>query len=109
MNTELVRKSLADARKPLAACLSADASAPRSGRVSMVVSGAGEIEGVFVTPTSLQACVEPVLRGKTLPATRSGRQRVTYEIQGANAASTPDEKPEKKAEQKANKKPAAKR
>ncbi|HMI93178.1 MAG TPA: hypothetical protein VK509_17530, partial [Polyangiales bacterium] len=102
LNSELVRESLASLRTPLGACLSADASKPHSGRVSMVVSGAGEVEGVFVTPTSLQACVDPILRPAKLPATRSGRQRVTYEIKGANAESTPEpaEKP---------KKPAAKR
>jgi hypothetical protein len=85
----LVDASLGELKKPLAQCVSADPSRPRVGRVSMVVSGRGEVEGVFVTPTSLQACVEPVLRKARLPETRAGRQRVTYEIHGANAA--PDE------------------
>ena len=91
LSTELVRTGLNEVSKPLSACLGAEASKPHSARVSMVVSGAGQIEGVFVTPNSLRACVEPILRGATLPATRQGRQRVTYEIRGANAANEASE------------------
>jgi hypothetical protein len=106
LSSELVRTSLTELRKPLAACLNADPSKPHSGRVSMVVNAAGEVEGVFVTPTSLQACVEPILRPAKLPATRSGRQRVNYEIKGANAESEPAAPAASKPEKK---KPSAKR
>jgi hypothetical protein len=80
----------------------------------MVVNGAGDVEGVFVTPTSLQACVEPVLRPAKLPATRSGRQRVTYEIKAANAETTPStpsapDEPAKPEPAVKKKKPTAKR
>jgi hypothetical protein len=114
LSSELVRTSLSELRKPLAACLNADPSKPHSGRVSMVVNGGGDVEGVFVTPTSLQACVEPILRPAKLPATRSGRQRVTYEIKGANAESEPaaapsEPEPAPAPEKKKKKKPAAKR
>jgi len=109
LSSELVREALSSLRKPLGACVSADASRPHSGRVSMVVSGAGEIEGVFVTPTSLQACVEPVLRAAKLPATRSGRQRVTHEIKGANAESPAEPAKPSEPVKPATKKPAAKR
>ena len=110
LDTELVRSSLADVKKPLSECVSADPTRPRVGRVSMVVSGRGDVEGVFVTPTSLQACVEPVLRKAKLPETRAGRQRVTYEIRAANATATAEKsakKPATKHPQVKASKPAA--
>jgi hypothetical protein len=106
LDAALVDKSLGELRKPLSQCVSADPSRPRVGRVSMVVSGRGEVEGVFVTPTSLQACVEPVLRKVQMPETRAGRQRVSYEIRGANASA--DESASKPAAKPAGKHAPAK-
>jgi hypothetical protein len=41
---------------------------------------------VFVTPTTLQACIEAGLQDARLPPTRVGRQRVTHTVFGPNAA-----------------------
>lgn len=106
LTKDLVRKTLTPLRAKLGACLTADSSRPRSGRVSMVVHGSGTIEGVFVTPTTLQGCIEPVLQGARFPATRAGRQRITHIVYGANAEKTVAPDGEKAAEKKA--KPKAK-
>src|SRR5262249_48890752 len=109
---DVVRKTLTPLRSKLGACLNADPTHPRAGRVSMVVHGSGTVEGVFVTPTTLQACIEPVLRDARFPATRAGRQRITHIVHGANAEKTvnPDAADDKKAKAKpakAKAKPAA--
>jgi hypothetical protein len=52
----------------------------------MVVSGDGRVEGIFVTPTTLQACMEPALHGVRFPPTRAGRQRITHLVQAPNAS-----------------------
>ena len=78
LGADVVQKALAPLRDRLTRCLSADASHPHSARTSLVIDGAGRVEGVFVTPASLQACVEPVVRGAQFPSTRLGRQRVTH-------------------------------
>jgi hypothetical protein len=72
-------------RQQLSQCLVADPSRPRIARVSMVVQGEGRVEGVFVIPTTSQACMEPLVREAKFPATRAGRQRITHVVHGANA------------------------
>jgi hypothetical protein len=71
----------------------------------MVVHGEGRVEGIFVLPTTLQACIEPLVREAKFPATRLGRQRVMHVVFGPNATAA-DMKPVKPA--KAIAKPAAK-
>ena len=78
LTPEVVQKTLAPLRERLTLCLSADASHPHSARTSLVIDAAGRVEGVFVTPASLQACVEPLVRGTHFPSARLGRQRVTH-------------------------------
>jgi hypothetical protein len=51
----------------------------------MNVQGEGKVEGVFVTPTTSQACMEPLVRETRFPATRLGRQRITHLVRGPNA------------------------
>jgi hypothetical protein len=86
LTPEMVRDALKPLRGKLAGCVAADSTKPHSGRVSMVVNGDGKVEGVFVTPTTLQACIEAGLQGARLPPTRLGRQRVTHTVFGPNAA-----------------------
>lgn len=74
----VVQKTLAPVRDRLKRCLGADASKPHAGRTSMVIDASGRVEGVFVMPATLQACVEPLVRGTQFPSTRLGRQRITH-------------------------------
>jgi hypothetical protein len=92
LSPDMVRDALKSVRAKLSQCLTADPTKARTGRVSMVVSGDGRVEGVFVTPTTLQACIEAALQGARFPATRLGRQRVTHVVYGPNAeqSATPD-------------------
>ncbi len=86
LTPEMVRAGLWPVHKALSACVAADPSKPRSGRISMVVQGEGRVEGIFVTPTTLQACMEPIVREARFAATRAGRQRISQVIYGPNAA-----------------------
>jgi hypothetical protein len=74
----MVEKTLAPMRDKLKRCLRGDQSAPHVGRSSLVVDASGRVEGVFVAPSTLQPCVEPILRGAQFPSTRLGRQRITH-------------------------------
>ena len=85
LTAEMVRSTLAPVRKRLSQCITNDATRPRSARISVVVQGEGRVEGIFVTPTTLQACMEPLVRETKFPATRLGRQRITHLVLGANA------------------------
>lgn len=82
LTTQLIDSALAPVKAKLAQCLRSAADKPRLSRLSMVVDGQGKVERVFVTPAALQACLEPLLRAQNLPATRAGRQQVTYVIRG---------------------------
>jgi hypothetical protein len=108
LTADMVRESLRPMQKTLSQCLVADTTRPRSARVSMVVQGEGRVEGIFVLPTTLQACIEPLVREAKFPATRLGRQRVMHVVFGANATAH-DVKPSKlpAARAKAKAKPAA--
>ena len=87
LSANMVRDALRPVQKLLSACLSGDPSKPHNARVSMVVQGEGHVEGIFVLPTTLQACMEPLLRGTKFPATRLGRQRITHTVFAPNATS----------------------
>jgi hypothetical protein len=102
LTPDMVRDAIKPARGKLAQCLATDPAKARSGRVSMVVNGDGRVEGVFVTPTTLQACVEAALQETRFPTTRLGRQRVTHVLHGPNAteATTPESGKSGKASKK---------
>jgi hypothetical protein len=70
-------------------CLAADAAQPKSARISMIVSGEGKVEGFLATPTTLQSCVEPILRNAQFPATRLGRQHIVHTVQAVQRTSAP--------------------
>jgi hypothetical protein len=109
LSAEMVRAALRPNGKALSQCLTTDPSRPRSARVSMVVQGEGHVEGVFVVPTTLQACIEPLVHDAQFPATRSGRQRVTHKVFGPNAVAAPIKpKAGKRPTAKLGAKPAAK-
>jgi hypothetical protein len=85
LGADIVREALKPVRARLSACLTTDPAKPRNARVSMVVNGTGSVEGVFVTPTTLQSCMETVLHEARFPQTRLGRQRITQTVYGLNA------------------------
>ena len=89
LTNDVVTKALMPLRQRLGHCLTLDSSRPHSGRTSLVIDGKGSVEGVFVLPSTLQACVEPILREARFPSTRLGRQRVTHVFYGENAAPPP--------------------
>jgi hypothetical protein len=95
LTPEVVRGVLTQLRPSLGRCVAADESKPRSGRASIVVDAAGEVEGVFVLPSTLSACVEPVLRAAKFPVTRAGRQHISHVFGGPNASRTIKPKPTK--------------
>jgi hypothetical protein len=90
LTPEVVRKILGPLRERLTHCLTLDTTHPHSGRTSLVIDGAGHVEGVFVVPVTLQGCVEPLMRDARFPSTRLGRQRVTHVFYGANTKPAPD-------------------
>ena len=77
----LVNQILDDARPQLEACLRTPRRVVDMVRVVMVVGPEGNVLMVTTTPTEAQACVEPIVRAHTYPATRArGRQSVTVEV-----------------------------
>jgi hypothetical protein len=86
----------------------------------MIVAGDGAIEGLLVSPASLQACMEPLVRTARFPETRLGRQHLSHTVyQPADKVSapvapaarvTPEKKPARPAASKPGqaKSPAAK-
>lgn len=97
LTPEMVFKAMTPVRRSLVQCFAGDPAHPLQARLSMVVDGAGKSEGIFVVPTTLQACVEPLIRTIQFPATRAGRQRLTHIIRAAVVAPTsPPRKPSKK-------------
>lgn len=76
-----VKLAFKAARPQLLRCLRDDPAGLKSARVSLVLTGQGEVEGSFVTPTSMQPCMEPILRSLRFPSTRIGRQHVTHTLQ----------------------------
>ncbi|HEX7478113.1 MAG TPA: hypothetical protein VF331_09925 [Polyangiales bacterium] len=85
LTADVVRKALAPLHAELSKCVQAAGGGVRSGRVSLVVDGQGRVEGIFVLPATLQACVEPIVRNAKFPATRLGRQRLTHILHGPSA------------------------
>jgi len=83
-----VQLTLSPLHKSLLRCVQTDPSLPKSARVSIVISGDGSVEGIFVTPTSVQPCMDPILRAAKFPSTRLGRQHVTHTVQAANVPAT---------------------
>lgn len=101
LTAEMIRRGLSSVRVPLSQCLAADPSRPRVARVMLVVQGGGKVEGVFVTPTTSQACMEPLVRETKFPATRLGRQRITHLVHGPNATKDMTKAPGKRSAKRA--------
>ena len=81
LTPQLVNRILDDARPELEACLRTPRRVVDLVRIVMVAEPTGNVLMVTTTPTEAQACVEPIVRAHTYPATRArGRQTVTVEV-----------------------------
>jgi hypothetical protein len=81
LTAAMVRELLEPTRPELERCLVTPGRVHGNARVVLVVDPTGQVLLVTTTPTDVQACVEPIVRRATYPATRArGRQHLTYEI-----------------------------
>ncbi len=80
--TNAMLLELYDAHVPaLERCLVTPERVFQHARVVLVVDPQGQVLMVTTNPPSLNACIEPIVRGVTYPASRArGRQHLTYEI-----------------------------
>jgi hypothetical protein len=69
LTTAHVDRALAPLREKLTQCVRQDPRRPMSARLSIVIEGDGRVFKVQTLPESLQACVEPLVRSVTFPAT----------------------------------------
>lgn len=80
MNNRLVARVLREERTSLQQCVRSKAPSVRVGRISMVISGAGSVEKLFVTPQLAEDCVQELIQKASFPETRGGRQQVVYVV-----------------------------
>jgi hypothetical protein len=77
----MVGQILDASRSELRACLVTPGRVFGQARVVLVVEPTGELVLVSANPEETQACIEPIVRGHTFPATQArSRQRVTHVI-----------------------------
>jgi hypothetical protein len=66
--------ALAKVRAPIADCIKNDPAHPASARLTVIVEPDGRVASAQTLPASLTACVEPIVRTLTLPATKYGKR-----------------------------------
>jgi hypothetical protein len=77
----MVGQILDPSRSELRDCLVTPGRVHAQARVVLVVEPSGTLAMVSASPDTVQACVEPIVRRYTFPATQArGRQRVTHVI-----------------------------
>lgn len=77
----IVRTVMREAEEELSQCLRSAPDHPASGRAVLTITPSGALESVSVIPDSIAACVEPIVRRHTFPASRSSRrEQITYTI-----------------------------
>jgi hypothetical protein len=65
----------------LTRCLEREGSDPLpAARIVLMLDDRGAIQTVSVTPPELQPCAEPLVRSRTFPRTRQGRQVLVHSI-----------------------------
>ena len=68
-------------RAELTACLGSAEGHPSSARLILELGGDGSVQRVSFAPSSVQACMEPLVRSRTYPANRRGaRQQIIHTI-----------------------------
>jgi hypothetical protein len=81
VTTEMAEQALAPAQAGLRRCLERPDGDPHPvARLMLMVNEEGAIQTVTVTPSELQACVEPLVRDRSFPRTRRGRQVVIHTV-----------------------------
>jgi len=82
LNSELVDAALAPVDARLHRCLDRpDGADPyASARIMIMVDDDGTIQSVSVTPAELQACIEALVRTRTMPRTRRGDEVVIHTL-----------------------------
>ncbi|UJR82333.1 PQQ-binding-like beta-propeller repeat protein [Sandaracinus amylolyticus] len=81
VTTEMTDAVMAPVQARLRACLErAEGDPLPSARIAVMIDEAGAIQTVSVTPADLQSCVEPLVRPRTFPRTRRGRQVVVHTV-----------------------------
>jgi hypothetical protein len=58
----------------------AEVTAMSGAGIMLMVDDAGAIQTVSVTPASLQTCIEPIVRPRTLPRTRRGSEVMVHTV-----------------------------
>lgn len=76
LTTGHLDRALAPVRPQLAACVAAAPERPASARLLLVISGEGSVLELRTLPTSVAACVEPLVRPLSFPSTRYGQRSV---------------------------------
>ncbi|MFT3922061.1 MAG: hypothetical protein QM778_05970 [Myxococcales bacterium] len=89
LDSAAVQKAFRPLQAAIERCLEADASKPKSVRLAMIVTGGGQLEGFFATPTSVQGCADAILRNAKFPETRLARQHVTQTVYAEGASLAP--------------------
>ena len=78
---DILDQVLSPVDEELERCLVQPGRVHGQGRAVIVVMPEGSVAMVSVTPREIQACVEPIIRAQSFPATQArGRQQVTHVI-----------------------------
>ncbi|MBX7194482.1 MAG: hypothetical protein K1X94_20670 [Sandaracinaceae bacterium] len=81
LTVSMVEAILEPSRPELERCLITPARVFQHARVVIVVDPQGGVLMVTSNPPAVNACIEPIVRGASYPATRArGRQQVTIEV-----------------------------
>jgi hypothetical protein len=73
----VVDRVLSPVRRKLKACLNVDGKQLFSARVLLIVEE-GNLSTVAVTPEKLQACIEPIIRAQSFPATEARKKEQLF-------------------------------
>ncbi len=81
LTSAMVQALLEPSRPELQGCLRTSERVYRQARVVLVVDPSGSVLMVTANPSAVQACVEPIVRRVSYPATRArARQQVVYDL-----------------------------
>lgn len=101
----VVAQVLRPAEQMIRTCMLKAPEKPLSTRISMVVHGNGQIEGIFVAPQSMQSCIEPLIRKYHFPATQTGRQQIAHVVQRSKESKKTTKKGDQSKRIQSRKKP----
>lgn len=78
---EMLDELLAPVQQRLVRCLEREGADPLpSARILVMLDDQSAIQTVSVTPAELQPCAEPLVRTRTFPRTRQGRQVIVHTV-----------------------------